>query len=167
MAQRQPTPMTSLARAGWQRLTRTLGNDRAIAGLAAKQVPWSVSSPAVAAALACSSTEASVEAARRAERIEQWRAGLIAALDQRGYEVVGSETSFVLAKLGRGTRQALREHGVAVRRADTFPGLDGEWVRIAVRPPETTHGGVRVIAREDFAGGLVHDDGPILPVPGE
>ncbi|WP_319804683.1 cobyrinate a,c-diamide synthase [Nocardioides malaquae] len=115
-----------------------LGNDRAIAGLAAKQVPWSVSSPAVAAALACSSTEASLEAARRAERIEQWRAGLIAALEQRGYEVVGSETSFVLARLGRGTRQALREHGVAVRRADTFPGLDGEWVRIAVRPPETT-----------------------------
>lgn len=122
-----------------------LGNDRAVAGLAAKQVPWSVSAPAIAAALACTSTEASLEAARRAERIEQWRSGLVAALQQRGYEVVDSQASFVLARLGRGTREALRTHGVAVRRADTFPGLDSEWARIAVRPPDTTAGLLRAL----------------------
>ena len=49
----------------------------------------------------------------------------------------GSETSFVLARLGCGTRERLRAHGVAVRRGDTFPGLDATWARIAVRPPET------------------------------
>ena len=114
-----------------------LGNDRAVAALAARQVPWSVSAPAITAAVACCSGEATMEAVRRAERIAQWRAHLVDALTGRGYEVVGSQTSFVLARLGRGTREALREHGVAVRRADTFPGLDGEWVRIAVRPPET------------------------------
>src|SRR5690606_8242633 len=114
-----------------------LGNDRAIAGLAARQVPWSVSSPAITAAVACCSGEASLEAVRRAERIAQWRAGLVAALQERGHEVLASETSFVLAKLGPGTRAALRERGVAVRRADTFPGLVGQWVRIAVRPPVT------------------------------
>lgn len=114
-----------------------LGNDRAIAGLAARQVPWSVSSPAITAAVACCSGEASLEAVRRAERIAQWRGSLVAALQERGHEVLASQTSFVLAKLGQGTRAALRERGVAVRRADTFPGLDGEWVRIAVRPPET------------------------------
>ncbi len=59
-------------------------------------------------------------------------------LEARGIEVVPSRTSFVLARLGPGTRQLLREHGIAVRRADTFPGLDDGWVRIAVRPPETT-----------------------------
>jgi cobyrinic acid a,c-diamide synthase len=32
----------------------------------------------------------------------------------------------------------LRRAGIAVRRADTFPGLDASWVRIAVRPPEQT-----------------------------
>ncbi len=114
-----------------------LGNERAIAGLAARQVPWSVSTPAIAAAIACTAGEAAAEAARRAERVEQWRTGLVAALKHRGYEVVDSRTSFVLARLGCGTREALRAHGVAVRRADTFPGLDGAWARIAVRPPDT------------------------------
>ena len=32
----------------------------------------------------------------------------------------------------------LRSAGYAVRRADTFPGLDATWVRIAVRRPDTT-----------------------------
>ena len=114
-----------------------LGNERAVAALAARQVPWSVSAPAITAAVACCSGEASMEAVRRAERIAQWRAHLVAALTGRGYEVLGSQTSFVLARLGRGTREALRDHGVAVRRADTFPGLDATWVRIAVRPPKT------------------------------
>jgi cobyrinic acid a,c-diamide synthase len=34
--------------------------------------------------------------------------------------------------------ERLRSAGYAVRRADTFPGLGPEWVRIAVRAPETT-----------------------------
>jgi hypothetical protein len=33
---------------------------------------------------------------------------------------------------------ALREAGIAVRRADTFPGLGPGWVRIAVRPRALT-----------------------------
>src|SRR5690606_25254116 len=73
-----------------------LGNDRVIAGLAARQVPWSVSTPAIAAALACTGSEAAVEGARRARRIAQWRSALVDALHQRGIEVIGSETSFVL-----------------------------------------------------------------------
>jgi cobyrinic acid a,c-diamide synthase len=32
----------------------------------------------------------------------------------------------------------VRDAGIAVRRADTFPGLGPGWVRIAVRPPEQT-----------------------------
>ncbi|CCH69627.1 hypothetical protein BN10_270017 [Phycicoccus elongatus Lp2] len=46
-----------------------------------------------------------------------------------------SSAPFVLARPGRGVREALRESGIAVRRCDTFPGLDDSWVRIAVRPP--------------------------------
>ena len=35
---------------------------------------------------------------------------------------------------GERLRLALREQGIAVRRGDTFPGLDPDWLRIAVRP---------------------------------
>ncbi len=35
-------------------------------------------------------------------------------------------------------REALRAHGVAVRRGDTFPGLSAEHWRTAVRDAETT-----------------------------
>ncbi|TXK41547.1 cobyrinate a,c-diamide synthase [Nonomuraea sp. C10] len=114
-----------------------LGSDRCIAGLAARQIPWSVSTPAIAAAVACTSPEAIAEAARRAGQIAEWREALVTGLSSRGIEVLPSRTSFVLARPGRGVREALRQRGVAVRRADTFPGLDADWVRIAVRPPET------------------------------
>ena len=40
----------------------------------------------------------------------------------------------------------LRSAGIAVRRADTFPGLDDTWIRIAVRPPETSDRLLRAIA---------------------
>jgi cobyrinic acid a,c-diamide synthase len=52
--------------------------------------------------------------------------------------VVAGVAPYVLARVGDGVHAALRERGVAVRRADTFPGLDGSWVRIAARSPETT-----------------------------
>nr|WP_207619621.1 cobyrinate a,c-diamide synthase [Nocardioides sp. IC4_145] len=120
------------------RVGYVVGNERSIAGLAARQVPWSVSTPAIHAAIACTGPAAVAEAARRAARIAGWRSVLLTGLVERGVEVVDSQASFVLARLGSGTREALRERGIAVRRADTFPGLDGTWARIAVRPPETT-----------------------------
>lgn len=119
------------------RVGYVLGSDRSIAGLAARQVPWSVSTPAVHAAVACTAPAAMVEGRRRADSISVWRTHLVDALVTRGIDVVPSQTSFVLARLGSGARTALRLRGVAVRRADTFPGLDDEWVRIAVRPPQT------------------------------
>ncbi|WP_110183511.1 cobyrinate a,c-diamide synthase [Nocardioides solisilvae] len=120
------------------RLGYLLGNDRSIAGLAAQQVPWSVSTLAVRAAVACATPRAVAESARRAARVVQWRAVLVEGLTARGVDVVGSEASFVLARLGPGVRTRLRERGIAVRRGDTFPGLTADMVRIAVRPPETT-----------------------------
>ncbi len=42
------------------------------------------------------------------------------------------------AQSGGWLREALRDRGFAVRRCDTFPGLDAEWLRIAVREPSTT-----------------------------
>jgi cobyrinic acid a,c-diamide synthase len=115
-----------------------VGGPALVEELVRLQTPWSVSGPAVAAIVACCSGEARAESAARAYRLDAWRAHLEAGLRDRGLEHVASAAPFVLVRLGRGAREALREHGVAVRRGDTFPGLDPSWVRVAVRPPATT-----------------------------
>lgn len=109
-----------------------------VAALRALQVPWSVSSPAVAAMLACSTDEARAESRQRALQLASWRTDLERGLRGLDIDVVASTTSFVLARAGVGVHHALREAGIAVRRADTFPGLGPDWMRIAVRPPEVT-----------------------------
>ncbi len=114
------------------------GDAATIAGLHALQTPWSVSAPAVTATIACCSPEARAETARRTERTGEHRALLEAGLDDLAIAHQPSRASFVLARTGVGVREALRAAGFAVRRGDTFPGLDESWVRIAVREPVTT-----------------------------
>lgn len=106
--------------------------------LRALQPPWSVSGPAIAAIIACASEEAAAESERRARTLTEWRQELVAELAARGIESVPSAAPFVLARVGWGVHAQLRATGIAVRRADTFPGLDDSWVRIAVRPLDLT-----------------------------
>lgn len=115
-----------------------LAATEAVDQLGRQQVPWSVSTTAAAAVEACMSEVALTEGHRRAEQIAGWRERLENGLADLGIEHLPSEASFVLARVGAGVRERLRGHGVAVRRADTFPGLDDTWVRIAVRPPAAT-----------------------------
>jgi histidinol-phosphate aminotransferase/cobyrinic acid a,c-diamide synthase len=115
-----------------------LADPRTVERLRAGQAPWSVSSTAVAAMVACSTDGAAVEAHRRAQEITTWRHHLEETLSTMGIRHIPSRTSFVLAEVGPGVHGALRAAGVAVRRADTFPGLGPSWVRIAVRPPAST-----------------------------
>lgn len=116
-----------------------LGEAALIERLRRGQVPWSVSTTAAAAMLACATPEAAVEARRRAHRIVARRRVLADGLSALGIDHVPSSAPFVLARVGDGVRERLREAGIAVRRADTFPGLGPEWVRIAVRPEPATH----------------------------
>lgn len=122
--------------------------------LRAGQVPWSVSSAAAAAMVACSTPEALAEAERRAEEIDAWRRDLEESLSTIGVRHVPSSASFVLAEVGAGIHAALRGAGIAVRRADTFPGLGPSWVRIAVRPPTRTRSLVEALSalRPDALG---------------
>ncbi|WP_354438231.1 cobyrinate a,c-diamide synthase [Marmoricola sp. OAE513] len=115
-----------------------VGDPTLVRELADLQPPWSVSTPAIAATVACAAPSAQPEAGARARDLVRWREDLERALTERGIEHVPSSASYVLARPGTGTREALRSRGVAVRRADTFPGLDDSWVRIAVRPPPLT-----------------------------
>ncbi|QSR33020.1 cobyrinic acid a,c-diamide synthase [Nocardioides sp. S5] len=102
------------------------------------QTPWSVSAPAIAALVATSSEQAREEAKARAHELERRRRHLEDGLRELGIETVPSTAPYVLARTGAGSREALRDRGFAVRRADTFPGLDDEWVRISARREAVT-----------------------------
>ncbi|MGV9949703.1 cobyrinate a,c-diamide synthase [Rhodococcus aetherivorans] len=116
-----------------------LGDESIVAELAAHQPPWSVSTPAAAAMIACASPAATVEAERIAVQVAADRAVLVDGLTALGIEVTGpSAAPFVLAHVPVGTRERLRGKGFAVRRGDSFPGLGADWVRIAVRDEQTT-----------------------------
>lgn len=123
------------------RIGYLLGDPGAIAAAAAVQPHWSVSAPALAAAQACLADAAQPEAQRRAEAIATNRRALVAQLARRGFEVTADGAGpFVLARQPHRPRlhTELRAAGIAVRRADTFPGLGPGWVRIAVREPAAT-----------------------------
>ncbi|MEJ2886544.1 Rv2231c family pyridoxal phosphate-dependent protein CobC [Actinomycetospora aeridis] len=111
-------------------------------GLRAAAPPWSVSTPALVALEACSGPAARAEADAAARAMAADRDHLLAALRRIGGAEVRATpaASFVLVRTpGRSdVRERLRDRGLAVRRGDTFPGLDAEHVRIAVRAPEVT-----------------------------
>ncbi|WP_104531953.1 Rv2231c family pyridoxal phosphate-dependent protein CobC [Streptomyces natalensis] len=113
-----------------------------IADLAGAQPLWPVSSPALAAARACTTPAALAEAAAAAEEIAADRAHLLARLGEfPTLRAVGpAEAPFVLIRLpdAMTVRAGLRARGFAVRRGDTFPGLGPDWLRLAVRDRATT-----------------------------
>lgn len=116
-----------------------VGDPAVVADMAVQQPPWSVSTPAAAAMIACASDAAVHESAVVAGEIAADRQVLVAALGGLGLDVIGpAMASFVLVRVPPGTRESLREHGFAVRRGDTFPGLGDDWVRVAVRDAATT-----------------------------
>jgi histidinol-phosphate aminotransferase len=122
------------------RVGYALGPPELIAAMREQQPHWSVSSPALAALLACSSPTAQAEAAQAARELTSHRRVLLEALPP-AVEVVGRpRSSFVLIRLADGdqVRRALRDAGWAVRRGDTFPGLSADHLRIAVRDPATS-----------------------------
>jgi histidinol-phosphate aminotransferase len=121
-----------------------------IEALAEVQPHWSVSTPALVAAAACSSPVAIAEAQAVASRIATDRAYLTKRLaSYDGVEIAGlPQGPFVLLQVrnGRKVRQRLRDRGYAVRRGDSFPGLGPTWMRIAVRDPHTTDGFLDALA---------------------
>ncbi|GAA5013751.1 Rv2231c family pyridoxal phosphate-dependent protein CobC [Kitasatospora paranensis] len=123
------------------RIGYVLGPAGLLGELAAAQPLWPVSTPALAAAVACSAPAALAEAQAAAETVAEHRAHLLKGLTQLpGVRVHGEPlSSFVLVELAgaAGVRERLRSAGFAVRRGDTFPGLGADWLRISVRDPAT------------------------------
>ncbi|MDE9365234.1 cobyrinate a,c-diamide synthase [Luteipulveratus sp. YIM 133132] len=125
-----------------------LAEPELVRAFAEQQPHWSVSAPALAALVACSSDAAVQESERRAALVVEHRQVLEQVLADAGVLFVpGSQAPFVLARPGAGVREQLRDNGFALRRGDTFPGLDDTWVRIAVREPATSRGLGRALVR--------------------
>jgi histidinol-phosphate/aromatic aminotransferase/cobyric acid decarboxylase-like protein len=122
------------------RVGYALGEPALVARLAAQQPHWPVSTPALAALAACSTPAARAEADAAARELAGSRRVLLDALPP-GVEVVADPaSSFVLLRVpgGAAVRERLRQGGWAVRRGDTFPGLSGDHLRVAVRDPATS-----------------------------
>ncbi|HEX5906838.1 MAG TPA: Rv2231c family pyridoxal phosphate-dependent protein CobC, partial [Propionibacteriaceae bacterium] len=124
-----------------------IGEPKLITALREQQPPWSVSTPALAAITACLTPDARSLAVAAADEIAIRRAYLVGQLASVGLQVAyPPQAPFVLVDTGGVRRDrepgwirlALRDHGFAVRRGETFPGLGPDWIRIAVREPETT-----------------------------
>ncbi|MER7982032.1 Rv2231c family pyridoxal phosphate-dependent protein CobC [Streptomyces sp. NPDC095817] len=141
------------------RIGYALADPATIGALERAQPLWPVSTPALAAAEACMSSQALAEAAHAAHRIATDRAHLVAGLREFGCSdglrvVEPAEGPFVLIRLPRaaGVRRSLRRLGFAVRRGDTFPGLDEDWLRIAVRDRATVNRFLQALDRAVTAG---------------
>ncbi|MEU3624503.1 aminotransferase [Amycolatopsis coloradensis] len=126
-----------------------LAEESVVNRLRAVQPPWSVSSLAAVAVVACCRPAALEEAEKLAVAAEADREYLVSGLSALGVEVLGEPRGpFVLVRLpgADGIRERLRKHGFAVRRGDTFPGLDARYLRIAVRDRETVDGFLAALA---------------------
>ncbi|MFB7353761.1 Rv2231c family pyridoxal phosphate-dependent protein CobC [Streptomyces gardneri] len=125
------------------RIGYVLADPETIALLERAQPLWPVSTPALVAAEACMSRMALAEAEHAAHRIGVERAHLLAGLAEfdEVRTVDGAEGPFVLLRIdgADAIRDRLRLLGFAARRGDTFPGLDRNWLRLAVRDRATTN----------------------------
>jgi histidinol-phosphate aminotransferase len=117
-----------------------LGAPDLLARLAALRPPWPVGTLVLEAVRACSAPAAVAEAAvaaAQAVRHREWMTQRLIALP--GVTVhQPAAAPFLLLHVPHGewVRAALADAGIAVRRADTFPGLTPNHLRVAVRPPE-------------------------------
>ncbi|MFF4184318.1 Rv2231c family pyridoxal phosphate-dependent protein CobC [Streptomyces sp. NPDC001691] len=139
------------------RIGYVLAAPETITALQSAQPLWPVSTPALVAAAACMEPRALAEAEAAAVRIAEDRAHLLAGLAEfdEVQAVEAAEGSFVLVRIegAARVRERLRGLGFAVRRGDTFPGLGGEWLRLAVRDRATTN---RFLQALDQALTLTH-----------
>lgn len=147
-----------------------VGDPDVLADLAAHRVHWPLGTLQLEAVTACCSDEAftHLEGIRRGLAAD--REAMCEALDTAGIEVaVRPDAPFLLVRTPEGCdpdefRSALRARGIAVRRCDTFPGLDPRHVRLAVRDAATVRRLVETWKDAlDGAGEVSGKGAPALP----
>lgn len=134
-----------------------LGEPALLERLARHRPHWPVSALVLEALVACSEQGARAEAGEAARQFAADRAELLAGLEALpGVEVLrDAHAPFLLVRTRRGTRvrEMLRDRGIAVRRGDTFPGLDADHFRVAVRSAAQNAQLVRALG--EVAGAVV------------
>lgn len=117
------------------RVGYALGSPEVLARLTAQRAHWPVGTLQLTAVAACCGRQAVTEAAAGAVRLAELRAEMVAGLASVGAEVVDGRAPFVLFRMPDAVliRKRLQDKGIAIRRCDTFVGLDERYLRAAVR----------------------------------
>lgn len=97
-------------------------------------MPWAVSAPAQAAALAALDVPGYLDLTR--DYVAEERERLQAALKKAGMLVIPSDANFVLFQGPAGLYERMLEQGVRMHPCDDYRGLDASWFRVAVRTAE-------------------------------
>ena len=113
------------------------GPDDKVRQLAAASEPWSLSTPAIAAARACLFEDEYRQ--KTLKLIPQWRQHLIDGLSVLDLHVFPSSANYLLVKLPQNGRtsgtvtRVLYQQGILVRDCSDFSSLDERYFRVAVR----------------------------------
>ncbi|BBZ59944.1 putative aminotransferase [Mycolicibacterium monacense] len=117
------------------RVGYALGAPDVLRRLTAQRAHWALGTLQLEALAACNAPSALREAKAGAERLAALRAEMVTGLRRIGAECVAGSAPFVLFAVPDAelVRKRLEVRGIAVRRCDTFVGLDGQFLRAAVR----------------------------------
>ncbi|RAU97229.1 threonine-phosphate decarboxylase [Mycobacterium colombiense] len=117
------------------RVGYALGSPEVLARLTAQRAHWPVGTLQLTAIAQCCGRQAVADAAAGAARLGQLRAEMVAGLASVGADVVDGSAPFVLFRTPEAVqlRKRLHDRGIAIRRCDTFVGLDERYLRAAVR----------------------------------
>ncbi|OBB63285.1 Rv2231c family pyridoxal phosphate-dependent protein CobC [Mycobacterium sp. 852014-50255_SCH5639931] len=117
------------------RVGYALGSPELLTRLTSQRAHWPVGTLQLAAIAACCGRQAVAEAAAGAMRLAELRAEMVAGLTSVGAEVVDGRAPFVLFRRADAVeiRKTLQDRGIAIRRCDTFVGLDERYLRATVR----------------------------------
>jgi histidinol-phosphate aminotransferase len=122
-----------------------------VARLAAVRQPWPVNALALrATARLCPAED---ERRTRAATVAEARRELVDGLASLPVEVWESPANYLLLRSDQpGLRDRLLDHGIGVRRGETFPGLDAHYVRVAVHPAPDARARLRAGLRDVLGG---------------
>ncbi|WP_018180106.1 Rv2231c family pyridoxal phosphate-dependent protein CobC [Jongsikchunia kroppenstedtii] len=101
---------------------------------------WPLGTLQLAAVAAAASDRGRRYLEREAKIVARQRESMVETLGAAGLRVVGASSApFVLVDVGDGPgfKEALRQRGFAIRGCDNFVGMDGRFVRLAVRDADT------------------------------